>query len=146
MLKGIDAIISPELLGVLAAMGHGDEIVLADANFPADSVARRTAHGRAIRMDCDLKRASQAVLSLMPVDGFEPGAVRSMQVVGEPDTVPEVIAEVQPLFAAEGAEIAAVERFAFYDLAGKAYAVVQTGERRFYGNLIIRKGVIPPEA
>ncbi|MEC5322831.1 RbsD/FucU family protein [Aurantimonas sp. A3-2-R12] len=144
MLKGIDPLLNPELLQVLAAMGHGDEIVLVDANFPAESVARETVHGLAIRVDCALPRAVEAVLTLLPIDNFEPGAVRCMEVVGDPQAVPEVVAEAAVFFAAEGADITGVPRFDFYDEAKRAYAIVQTAERRLYGNFIIRKGVISP--
>lgn len=142
MLKGIDPLLGAELLMVLASMGHGDEIVIADANFPAASVARTTVHGRLLHMDCDAPRAVRAVLSLLPVDGYEPDPVLTMQVVGDPLAVPPVVAEATPLFTAEGAAIGSLERFAFYDRARRAFAVVRTAETRPYGNFIIRKGVI----
>ncbi|MEF2554173.1 RbsD/FucU domain-containing protein [Aurantimonas sp. A2-1-M11] len=146
MLKGIDPLLNADILGVLAAMGHGDEIVITDANFPSESVAHHTVYGTTLRMDCSAPRAVQAILSLLPVDDFEPDAVRYMNVVGDPQAVPDVIAEGAALFRAEGAELTGVDRFDFYDQARQAYAIVQTGERRFYGNFIIRKGVIPPTA
>ncbi|MEX6505927.1 RbsD/FucU family protein [Jiella sp. M17.18] len=145
MLKGLDPLLNPELLQVLAAMGHGDEIVVADANFPAASVASRTAHGRTLRCDAPAPRVVEAILSVLPVDDFTDDAVRSMAVVGDAAAVPEVVAEAEGLFAREGATIVPVERFAFYEAAKRAYAVVQTGERRFYGNFIIRKGVVRPD-
>lgn len=127
---------------VLASMGHGDEIVVADANFPAHSVAATTRHGAPLRMDCTATRAVQAILSLLPVDGYEPDPVLSMQVVGDPDRRPDTVAEATPLFRAAGAGMASLDRFAFYERARGAYAVVQTAELRPYGNFIIRKGVI----
>lgn len=142
MLKGIDPLLGPDLLAVLAAMGHGDEIVIADANFPSESVARQTVHGRSLRMDCDAIRALTAVLSLLPLDDFEPDPVLTMQVVGDPDAVPEVVAEAAPVLAADGVKSAGLERFAFYDRAKKSFAVVQTAELRIYANFILRKGVI----
>lgn len=142
MLKGIDALLGPELLMVLAAMGHGDEIVLADANFPGTAIAARTVHGRLLRMDCPAPRALRAVLSLLPLDGFEPDPVMTMQVVDDAAAVPEVVAEARPIVAAEGAAMGSLERHAFYDRAGRAFAVVQTAETRIYGNFILRKGVI----
>lgn len=142
MLKGIDPVISPELLFVLAAMGHGDEIVIVDANFPATSVAAETVHGSPIRIDCGAVRAVEAVLSLLPLDGYEPGPVVTMQVVDEPETVPEVVAEAEPLFTAEGVASVSLERFAFYDRAKTCFAVLQTNELRAYGNFVLRKGVI----
>ena len=145
MLKGIDPLLSPEMLAVLAAMGHGDSIALVDANFPAHSIGANTTHGTPLRMDCDILRATRAVLSLMPVDDFGEHPVLSMQVVGDPQAIPPVVAEAAPIFAAEGAQIHAVERFAFYDATRAAFAIVQTTEARLYGNFIIRKGVIRPD-
>lgn len=144
MLKGIDGVIGPEVLAVLAAMGHGDEIVLSDANFPAASVAHATVHGRALRMDCDALHALRAVLALLPLDGYEPDPVLTMQVVGDPAAVPTVVAQARPILAAEGVAPASLERFAFYERARRAFAVVRTAETRPYGNFILRKGVINP--
>ena len=84
----------------------------------------------------------QAVLSLMPVDGFEPDPVVTMQVVGDADAIPEVVAEAAPLFTAEGHGMAAVDRFAFYRRAAGAFVILHTLETRLYGNFIIRKGVV----
>jgi L-fucose mutarotase len=143
MLIGIDPLLGPECLATLRAMGHGDRIVLADANFPATSCAQRV-----IRMDgTSMLDALGAVLSLLPVDDFEPEALVSMQVVGRPEEVPPVVRDMQGLVdrVVRGApRIIGVERFAFYALARSAFAVIATGERAFYANLIIRKGVIPP--
>ena len=142
MLKGIDPLIGPDLLMVLARMGHGDTIAIVDANFPAASVGSRTVHGQPLRIDCSAPRAVQAVLSLMPIDGFEPDPVVTMQVVGDPAATPEVVAEAAPLFTAEGHGTAAVDRFAFYGLAAGAFVILHTTETRLYGNFIIRKGVV----
>lgn len=142
MLKGIDALISPDLLRALARMGHGDEIAIVDANFPAASVALQTAEGRPLRVDCDAIRALHAVLSLLPLDSFQPDPVVTMQVVGDPLAVPPVVAESQPLLAAEGVQSASLERFAFYERARTAFVVLQTAESRVYGNFILRKGII----
>ncbi|KQT88466.1 RbsD/FucU domain-containing protein [Aurantimonas sp. Leaf443] len=144
MLKNIDEMVGPDLLRVLARMGHGDEIVLADANFPAASVAGRTLEGRELSMDCDALRALRAVLSLLPLDAHQPDPVLTMQVVGEPDAVPEVVAAAAPLLAQEGVRSVGLERFAFYERARGAFAVVRTAEMRPYGNFILRKGVINP--
>jgi L-fucose mutarotase len=148
VLKGIDPLLHADLLHALRAMGHGDELVLCDTNFPADSVARRTVLGRLLRLDeVTAARAARAVLSVMPLDGFVDAPAARMQVVGRPDEIPEVQREVQAeVDAAEGRSwpMAGVERFAFYDRAKQAYAVVATGERRFYGCFILKKGVIPP--
>jgi L-fucose mutarotase len=150
MLKGLDPLLNAEVLHVLRAMGHGDDLVICDTNFPADSVARQTTWGRLIRMDgVSAARATRAVLSVMPLDSFVPNPAERMEIVGKPDEIPAVQAEVQAAIdAAEGkaSPMASIERFAFYERARKAYAVLVTGERRFYGCFIFKKGVIPPEA
>jgi L-fucose mutarotase len=149
MLKGIDPLLNAEVLGVLRAMGHGDDLVIADSNFPARSIARKTAHGRLLRIDASAARVARAVLSLYPLDGFVDDAAARMEVVGDPDAVPEVQREVQAeIDAAEGRAwpMIGIERFAFYERAKAAFAVIQTAERRFYGCFALRKGVIPPEA
>lgn len=141
MLKGIDPLLGPDLLCVLASMGHGDELVIVDANFPAEANARRL-----VRLD-DVRatRAAEAILSLLPLDEYvdEPAAV--MAVVGDPDAEPEVWAEFRHIAeAAHGAAVGfeRVERYAFYERARQAFAIVATGERRLYGNLILTKGVL----
>ena len=148
MLKGIDAALNPDVLHALAAMGHGDDIILCDLNFPADSVARDTTLGRVLRLDnIDSARAARAILSLMPLDSFVEVPAHRMEIVGEPENVPPVQAEVQrEIDQAEGKSLpmGGVECFAFYELAKKAYCVVQTGERRFYGCFAFKKGVIAP--
>ena len=150
MLKGIDPRLNAEVLGALRAMGHGDVLVLADTNFPAESVARETVLGHLLRMDnLTAAEAAQAVLSVFPLDTFVDDFAARMEVVGEPSTIPAVQAEVQAeVDSAEGRErtMVGVERFEFYDRAKQAFAVIQTGERRFYGCFQFRKGVIPPEA
>ncbi len=150
MLKGIDHRLNAEVLHTLRAMGHGDTLVIADTNFPSDSIARSTVVGTLLRMEnLSCAEAVQAVLSVLPLDTFVPDFAGRMQVVGDPDQVPAVQAEVQAqIDRAEGRPrpMIGIERFAFYDEARKAYAVIQTGERRFYGCFIFRKGVIPPEA
>ena len=149
MLKGIDHRLNADVLGALRAMGHGDYVVVVDTNFPADSIARGTPVGRLLRMEnLTAAQAVQAILSVLPLDTFVPDFAGRMQVVGAPDTVPDVQVEVQAeVDRAEGKPRAlpGIERFAFYDLAKGAYAVIQTGERRFYGCFMLRKGVIGPE-
>lgn len=150
MLKGIDNRLNADVLHVLRAMGHGDALVIADTNFPSDSVARATVTGDLLRMEnLTAAEAANAVLSVMPLDTFVEDFAGRMEVVGDPDTVPPVQAEVQAeIDAAEGAPrpMIGIERFEFYDRARDSYAVIQTGERRFYGCFILRKGVIPPDA
>jgi L-fucose mutarotase len=148
MLKNIDPLLTPELLYVLAAMGHGDDLVVADANFPADSVARRTVYRRVVRLaGVDTPGAVRAILSVYPLDEAVDEPVRRMLVDGSPDEVPPVQSEVQAAVdAAEGRPrpMGGVERFAFYDEARAAYAVVATGEPRFWGCILLKKGVVAP--
>lgn len=150
MLKGLDPRLNADVLHALRAMGHGDVLIISDTNFPSDSVARETVLGRLLRMEnLTAAKAVEAILSVYPLDTFVDDFAGRMEVVGEPDTVPEVQAEVQSAIdAAEGTPrpMIGIERFAFYDLARKSYAVIQTGERRFYGCFMLRKGVIPPDS
>ena len=150
MLKGLDPRLNAELLFVLRAMGHGDALVLADANFPADQVARHTSYGQLLRMDnLSAAEAASAILSVLPLDTFVDDFALRMELVDQPQEVPPVQREVQAeIDRHEGRArpLLSIERFAFYDAARQAYAVVQTGERRFYGCFLFRKGVIPPDA
>jgi L-fucose mutarotase len=150
MLKTIDPILNADVLHALRAMGHGDDLVLCDTNFPAESVARASVLGRLLRLDgVDAPRAARAILSLLPLDAFVDTPALRMEVIGKPQEIPAVQAEVQKeIDRAEGRvwQMGSIERFEFYALARKAYCVVQTGERRFYGCFIFKKGVIPPEA
>jgi L-fucose mutarotase len=148
MLKGIDPILNAEVLAALCAMGHGDDVVICDTNFPADATARQTRLGTLLRIDnVTAARAAKAILSVLPLDSFVPEPALRMEIVGKAGEVPPVQAEVQAeIDAAEGRPLpmGSIERFAFYDLAKKAYCVIQTGERRFYGCFAFKKGVIPP--
>jgi L-fucose mutarotase len=149
MLKSIDPLLNADVLYALRAMGHGDDLIIADTNFPSDSVARQTVLGKLLRLDANAGRAAKAILSVMPLDAFVEKPALRMEIVGKPDEVPPVQAEVQKeIDAAEGRSwpMGSVERFAFYDLARKAYCVIQTGERRFYGCFVFKKGVIAPDA
>jgi L-fucose mutarotase len=150
MLKSIDPLLNADVLHALRAMGHGDDLVLCDTNFPADSVARQTVLGRLLRIDnVSANRAARAILSVLPLDSFVDKPASRMEVVGQPNEIPLVQREVQAeIDAAEGrsSPMGSVERFAFYELAKKSYCVIQTGERRFYGCFIFKKGVIPPDA
>ena len=150
MLKGIDPRLNADVLRALRAMGHGDDLIIADTNFPSDSVARETVIGKLLRMEnLTCAEAIEAVLSVMPLDTFVDDSAARMEIVGAPDEIPPVQEEVQrAIDAAEGRSwpMMSIERFAFYERSKKAYAVVQTGERRFYGCFAFRKGVIPPDA
>jgi L-fucose mutarotase len=143
MLKDIDPLLNAELLHALAAMGHGDEIAVVDANFPAASMAQRL-----IRLDgVDAVRASEAILSLLPLDDFIPRPASRMQVVGDARAVPPVCRAFQSLVdraAGRRLPLAVIERHKFYERVRRCYAVVATGEVRLYGNLILTKGVIRP--
>ncbi len=150
MLKSIDPVLNADVLHTLKSMGHGDDLVIADMNFPSDSVARQTVLGKLLRLEnVTAARAVKAVLSLMPLDSFVAHPALRMEIVDKPDEMPAVQAEVQAeIDAAEGrsSPMGSIERFAFYDLARRSYAVIQTGERRFYGCFVLKKGVVPPDA
>lgn len=149
MLKSIDPLLNADVLYALRAMGHGDDLIIADTNFPSDSVARDTVLGELLRIDASAARVVRAVLSLLPLDSFVHDAAARMEVVGAPDEIPDVQREVQAeVDAAEGKSwpMIGIERYSFYDRSRQAYAVIQTHERRFYGCFAFRKGVIPPEA
>ncbi|GAB5508429.1 MAG: L-fucose mutarotase [Rhizobiaceae bacterium] len=141
MLRNIDPLLSPDLLHALRSMGHGDEIVIADAHFPGSSIgpACIRADGSTVS---DLLRA---VLSAMPLDSFVDDPALTMQVVGEPDTVPEAVREFQSIIdtnADRPVQAKALERFAFYERASQAFAIVQTGDTRIYANIILKMGVL----
>jgi L-fucose mutarotase len=150
VLKSIDPILNADVLFALRSMGHGDDVVICDTNCPADSVARETALGRLLRIDgVTAPRAARAILSVMPLDAFVDKPARRMEVVGKPDEIPPIQSEVQrEIDAAEGRSwpMGSIERMQFYEVAKRAYCVIQTGERRFYGCFIFKKGVIPPDA
>ncbi len=141
MLKGLDALLSPGLLHLLAEMGHGDELVLVDRNFPAVSCSRRL-----VRLDgATLPQAARAILSLLPIDTFIPKPVSAMQMVDTPEIVPEVQSEVFALIeAAEGRTVGVqrLDRHEFYRRATSAFAVVATSEPRPYGCVLLTKGVL----
>jgi L-fucose mutarotase len=149
MLKTIDPLLNADVLYALRAMGHGDRLVICDTNFPADSIARQTVFGELLRIDnVSAARATQAVLSVLPLDTFVDDAAIRMEIVGQPKEVPPVQQEVQAAIdRAEGKSwpLVGVERHAFYEKAKTAYCVIATGERRFYGCFLFTKGVIPPD-
>ena len=149
MLKGIDPRLNAEVLFALRAMGHGDTLAIVDTNFPADSVAQHTALGDLLHMDnLTAGEVLEAVLSVMPLDTLIDDFAGRMEVVGNPEEIPPVQQEAQAAIdEAEGrpSPMFGIERFAFYDRARECYAVIRTGERRFYGNFILSKGVVAPE-
>jgi L-fucose mutarotase len=145
MLKGIDPLLTPELLRVLAEMGHGDEILVADANFTATTLGR----GKVLITlpGVGVQRACEALLSLLPLDTAVAQPVAYMQVC---DTPPgylsalqrRVIGSLEAAGHASAAQCEAIERFAFYDRVQRAHAIVHTGELQPYANFILKKGVI----
>ena len=145
MLKGISPLIPPELLKIMMEMGHGDELVLADANFPAASHAQRLVR-------CDghpIPELLEAVLRLYPLDTYvgQPAALMAV-VPGDPVETPiwnRYRELVQPYAGGRADPFKQMERFAFYERAKRAYAIVATGERAQYANLILKKGVIVGE-
>lgn len=141
MLRNIPAILSPDLLWTLRAMGHGDDLVIADANFPATALG-----ARCHRLDgiCATE-VLEAVLTVFPLDHFVDTPALVMAVVDDPSAVPPIVAEFQQITTATAdnpATLDRLERFAFYDRARSAFAIIQTGETRLYGNIILKKGVI----
>ncbi|MBL8573802.1 MAG: hypothetical protein JNM13_09000 [Hyphomicrobiaceae bacterium] len=146
MLKGIPPILNPDLLWLIAAMGHGDELVLVDRNYPALATAKATLTGRLITLDgVDTTEAARAILTLMPLDGFVETPILRMEVTGEPATVLPVHADLKAVAdAAEGRDVAmgSIERLTFYAAARRGFGVVQTSEARPYGCFILKKGVV----
>jgi L-fucose mutarotase len=147
MLKGIHPLLTPDVLHALASMGHGDELAIVDANFPSVSVGRRVvAVAGASAAD-----VLDAVLTLLPLDAGAPPAL-TMAVTGDPEAIPEPVAEFAGVFAAHGlgdVEIGQLDRHQFYARARDAFVVLRTGEMRPYGNILLVKGVVnqyPPAA
>jgi L-fucose mutarotase len=146
MLKNIPQILSPELLKVLMEMGHGDEIVIADGNFPAASVAQATSTRILVRADGHgVPDLLDAILKLFPLDQYVQNPVALMQIVPGDNVKPviwekyrEIIKKHEPSFK----NFENVERFAFYERAKKAHAIVATGEPALYANIILKKGVV----
>ena len=144
MLKNIPPLLGPELLATLRAMGHGDEIVIADANFPAAFLGPKL-----LRVDGrSATDVLDAVLTLMPLDEFVDEAAFGMAVVGDPNAREPIYALFEDIIHRHEPKMgfSTLERFAFYDRAKTAAAIVQTGETRLYGNIILKKGIIRPSA
>jgi L-fucose mutarotase len=143
MLKNIPPLLGPDLLGILRAMGHGDEIAIVDANYPADSAGPAL-----VRLDgISATDILEAVLSLMPLDDFVDEAAIVMQVVGDAGARPPVVAEFDAIVKKHepAMKVSSLERFAFYERVKTGYAIVQSGERRLYGNILLKKGIIRPQ-
>jgi L-fucose mutarotase len=138
MLKGIPNLLSPELLKILMEMGHSDEIVIADGNFPSASMAQRL-----VRLDgLDAPEVLKAILQLFPLDTYDLPVALMAKVPGDTvetpiwDTYKEIVSEYT------NQEVSHIERFAFYERAKKAYAVIATSEKALYANVILKKGVV----
>ncbi|MBF4577541.1 RbsD/FucU family protein [Frondihabitans sp. VKM Ac-2883] len=146
MLKGIDTALTAELLGVLMSMGHGDDILLCDVNHPAASIAASTIHRKVVDLaGCDVPRAAEAILSVLPLDTFVDAPVKSMAVVDDPQRVMPVHRRFQSVLdKATGRHVTveALERFQFYEAGRRAFAVVRTSDPGPYGCFILRKGVV----
>ena len=143
MLKNIDPLLTAQVLTILAEMAHGDELAIVDANFPAATMGKRVA-----TVSATAPAALDAVLTLLPLDDFVEAPAAVMEVVGAPEEVPETVREFQVCVnRAENKQIemARIERFAFYERARSAFAVIATGETRLYGCILVRKGVIRPQ-
>ncbi|MCY4100803.1 MAG: ribose ABC transporter [Rhodobacteraceae bacterium] len=141
MLRDIDPVLSPDLLFALASMGHGDDIVIADANYPGASCGPTCIRADGLSTSVVLR----AVLSIMPLDTFVSDPAISMQIVDKPKVIPDAVKDFQSIVnkhADHPVVITSLERFKFYERASTAFAIVLTGERRLYGNIILKKGVI----
>jgi len=145
MLIGIDPLLGPDLLHALCAMGHGDEVVIVDANFPAAGMGKRVVEARGANSPAMLR----AVLSVLPIDTFVVPAVFTMEVVADPRAVPPPVAEFAAALSDRGlgdCEIGRLERTSFYARARGAFLIVRTGELRAYGNVLLVKGVVNRES
>lgn len=141
MLKNIPKILSPELVKILMEMGHGDEIVIADGNFPSETIGQRV-----VRCDGQVvPELLDAIMKLFPLDTYTDKPVMLMEVVKGDPVVPTIWDEYKEIinkYEPENCKIEMIERFAFYERAKTAYAVVATGEEAIYANIILKKGVV----
>ena len=144
MLINVDPILSPELLSTLHSMGHGDTLVLADANFPSTSLSKKI-----IRLDgVNIPSAAKGILSVFPLDSFIEYPVRRMEIDNKPNEINEIqqdFIDVVKSVSGDKWKIGSIERFKFYEEAKNAFAVVSTTDARAYGCFILTKGVIKPD-
>jgi L-fucose mutarotase len=141
VLKGVPELIDPELLYILASMGHGDELAIVDRNYPAESTGRRVVYLRG----ADTTTAAEAILSLLPIDTFVDPPVTRMEVVGDPHEVPDVqraFLDVVSRSAGRDLTMGSLPRFEFYERVRGAFAVVATSEERPYGCFVVTVGVV----
>lgn len=146
MLKSIDPILTPDLLWLLASMGHGDDLVFVDANHPATRIAATTTSRRLIRLPgLPMEVAARAIMQVFPLDDFDPDPVRVMTPVDDPGSVPDVqravLAEIERA-AGHAVTPGKLSREDFYRAAANGFGVVQVGDSRGYGCFLVRKGVI----
>jgi L-fucose mutarotase len=141
MLKGIPSILSPELLKILMEMGHGDELVIADGNFPSETCGKRV-----IRLDGHgVPEVLDAIMKFYPLDHYVDTPVTLMQVVQGDSVVPDIwdtYKEILNKYEPRNNKIEKIERFAFYERAKEAFAVIATSEAALYANIILKKGVV----
>lgn len=146
MLKTIDPLLNADLLWVLAAMGHGDDLALVDANHPADTVASHCIVKKPLRVSAaSMAEVARAIMTVFPLDDFTDDPARRMEVVGAPAEIPPIQREVQDVVNAmqdRAVTLVGIERYAFYEAAKKSFAVVQVNDARPYGCFLFRKGVI----
>lgn len=144
MLLGIDPLLNADILYILRAMGHGDELVITDANFPLESSAKQFVRADGV----DAPTMLRAILGVLPIDSFGENPLVSMAPVHGSEADFPALGDLRAVIGeVDGGKwsLSLIERFAFYERTREAFAVIGTGERRFYGNILIRKGVIPPE-
>lgn len=143
MLRGIHPLLGPDLLHALRSMGHGDEIVIADGNFPASTQGPKVVRADGLGGEALL----EAILTHMPLDTYAPAAAFRMAVVEDPDSLPAICRSYQSIVdrLAGPFVIAPLERFAFYERAAKAAYIVASGERAAYANILLKKGVVRTE-
>jgi L-fucose mutarotase len=143
MLRGIHPLLGPDLLHALQSMGHGDEIVIADGNFPASTLGPKVVRADGLGSEA----LAAAILTHMPLDTFAPAAAFRMAVVDDPDSVPDICRSFQAIVhrLAGAFSVEPIERFAFYERARQAAYIVASGERAIYANLILKKGVVGHE-
>ncbi|MDY2879547.1 MAG: RbsD/FucU domain-containing protein [Candidatus Borkfalkiaceae bacterium] len=140
MLKGVPKIVGPELLKILCQMGHGDEIVIADGNFPSENYGKRVVRADGLTGT----QVLEAVLSLIPLDTYSEQNFMLMQLSGGDTEIPPIWAEYEKIAEAKDDNVRRgdLERFAFYERAKNAFAVIATGEEAVYANIILKKGVV----
>ena len=150
MLKLIDNRVNADVLFTLQKMGHGDVLIIADANFPSDTISKSTVAGRAVNMEnLTAPEAIDAILSLLPLDTFVDDFAGRMQVDGQPDFLPPVQQEVATIVKKHDdseRDMISIERQTFYDVARRSYAIMHTSETRLFGCFMLRKGVIFPDS